>query len=797
MTFANLESLSSVRAKINDTLVTVAGMLGFSKVVVVGQADIIAPVKNSTLTFVAGANIALTTDGGANSITISSSSGGAGVTNLAYNAVTSVVSSDTGTDATLTLVDGVNPGLMSSANFTKLGAITGANTGDQTSIVGLSGTKAQFDTAVSDGNIQFVGDAPTAHTHLLAAGATDVTITATNLNALDDGLNTTLHFHDADRARAAHTGTQLASTISDLSTAVAATPAVTANTAKVTNATHTGDVTGATALTIANAAVTNTKLANVATSTIKGRVTAATGNPEDLTPAQVRTLINVADGAQVNVATNLTYTAGTRALASSTGTGATLPLFSATDAGLVPLSGGGTANFLRADGAFAAPAGGGDMVLATAQTNSGLKTFLDATFGLRNVVNTFTSFFTNTNTAARTYTLKDASGTVAFVSDITGTNSGTNTGDQTITLTGDVTGTGTGSFAATVAANAITLAKMAQVGTATFLGRATAATGNVESLSVAQTKTVLAYTPADIGAATAAQANATHTGDAAGATALTLATVNANVGAFGSATAVGAFTVNGKGLTTAASAVAIAIPSTQVTDFSTAADARIGAASINALADVIITTPATGQVVKFNGTNWINDTDATVGGGLSDGDKGDITVSMVGTVWNIDAGVVTLAKQADVATGTVFYRKTAAAGPPEVQTLATLKTDLGLTGTNSGDQTVTLTGNVTGTGTGSFATTIANGVVTNAMQANMAAGTIKGNATAGVGAPVDYAPYGLLYATGSSIGVPIASQAQAEAGTTNTDAMTPLRTKQAIDAQIGIDIAMRNNIFPN
>ena len=43
--------------------------------------------------------------------------------------------------------------------------------------------------------------------------------------------------------------------------AVAATPAVTANTAKVTNATHTGDVTGATALTIANDAVTNAKAA--------------------------------------------------------------------------------------------------------------------------------------------------------------------------------------------------------------------------------------------------------------------------------------------------------------------------------------------------------------------------------------------------------------------------------------------------------------------------------------------------------------------------------------------------------
>ena len=128
---------------------------------------------------------------------------------------------------------------------------------------------------------------------------------------------------------------------------------------------------------------------------------------------------------------------------------------------------------------------------------------------------------------------------------------------------------------------------------------------------------------------------------------------------------------------------------------------------------------------------------------------GDVTAgpgsgSQAGTIAN-DA--VTLGKMANVATGTVFYRKTALTGDPEVQTLATLKTDLGLTGTNSGDQTsivgitgttaqfntalsdndfatgggtatgtntgdqtITLTGGVTGSGTGSFAAT----VVTNA-----------------------------------------------------------------------------------
>ena len=62
----------------------------------------------------------------------------------------------------------------------------------------------------------------------------------------------------------------------------------------------TGDVTApvdSNATTIANNAVSNVKAADVPTQTIKGRATAATGDPEDLTPTQVRAIINVADGA--------------------------------------------------------------------------------------------------------------------------------------------------------------------------------------------------------------------------------------------------------------------------------------------------------------------------------------------------------------------------------------------------------------------------------------------------------------------------------------------------------------------
>jgi hypothetical protein len=88
---------------------------------------------------------------------------------------------------------------------------------------------------------------------------------------------------------------------------------------------------------------------------------------------------------------------------------------------------------------------GGDMVLADAQTVSGIKTFLDTTMKLRNVANTFDGYFVNTNTADRIYTLQDAAGTLAFVTrtivGITGTKSQFDTActDGDFLYVGDVT----------------------------------------------------------------------------------------------------------------------------------------------------------------------------------------------------------------------------------------------------------------------------------------------------------------------------------------------------------------------
>ncbi|WP_264524802.1 hypothetical protein [Flavobacterium sp. N502536] len=55
-----------------------------------------------------------------------------------------------------------------------------------------------------------------------------------------------------------------------------------------------------------------------------------------------------------------------------------------------------------------------DMDTTSPQNVSGIKTFLNGMLGLRNGANTFTSFFTNTNTASRTYTLQNGNGTLMF-----------------------------------------------------------------------------------------------------------------------------------------------------------------------------------------------------------------------------------------------------------------------------------------------------------------------------------------------------------------------------------------------
>jgi len=64
---------------------------------------------------------------------------------------------------------------------------------------------------------------------------------------------------------------------------------------------------------------------------------------------------------------------------------------------------------------------------------------------------------------------------------------------------------------------------------------------------------------------------------------------------------------------------------------------------------------------------------------------------------HIDDQAVSLIKMKDMATSSLIYRTTAGTGTPEINSLATLKTDLGLVGGNTGDQDLSHTGEVTGT----------------------------------------------------------------------------------------------------
>ena len=65
------------------------------------------------------------------------------------------------------------------------------------------------------------------------------------------------------------------------------------NNGKVSNANHTGDVTGSTALTIGANKVTNTKAAQMAAHTFKGNNTAGLANQKDLTIAEMQSELNI------------------------------------------------------------------------------------------------------------------------------------------------------------------------------------------------------------------------------------------------------------------------------------------------------------------------------------------------------------------------------------------------------------------------------------------------------------------------------------------------------------------------
>jgi hypothetical protein len=198
----------------------------------------------------------------------------------------------------------------------------------------------------------------------------------------------------------------------------------------------TGDVAatgpGSVTATIQLGVVTNAKLATMAANSIKGNNTGSTGAPLDLTTAQVTAMLN---------------------------------LFSPTLQGLTPASGGGTATWLRADGTWTDPT---TVITATAPI----------------------AYNTSTHVVSSAQASTSTSGYLSST-DWNTFNGKQAAGNYVTALTGDVTATGPGSVAATIANNAVTNAKAAQMPANTIKGNNTGSTANAADLTTAQTTAML------------------------------------------------------------------------------------------------------------------------------------------------------------------------------------------------------------------------------------------------------------------------------------------------------------------
>lgn len=172
-------------------------------------------------------------------------------------------------------------------------------------------------------------------------------------------------------------GTYGIAVAADITSALGYTPYNSSNPAGYITAastvTLTGNVTGSgpttnVVTTIANNVVTNAKLAQLPALTIKGNNTGVIANAADLTVAQVLAM---------------------------------LPLFTSSTAGLVPPSGGGSTNFLRADGLWQ-PAGGAPVMLATpiVVLDSGIFSTGHITGGLYSTSGPLNNGWTNYNLAS-------------------------------------------------------------------------------------------------------------------------------------------------------------------------------------------------------------------------------------------------------------------------------------------------------------------------------------------------------------------------------------------------------------
>ena len=255
---------------------------------------------------------------------------------------------------------------------------------------------------------------------------------------------------------------------------------------------HTGDVTssaGAVALTIAANAVTNAKMATMANNTLKGNVSGGAAAPADLTAAQVKSMLAISTADVSGLSSTYLPLAGgtlTGELVSNTGTYDQLRLMA---------PGGAQKLWVRAgydtDGSATPVASALNVMFQSSGSSSGSFSFVSgntkvASLSGSGLVLTVPLF---TNVASAPVVGTDASGRVTSVTTLPASVMPAHTGDVTSSA---------GAVGLTIAANAVTNAKMATMAANTIKGNNTGSAAAPADLTVAQVKSMLALSTADV-----------------------------------------------------------------------------------------------------------------------------------------------------------------------------------------------------------------------------------------------------------------------------------------------------------
>jgi hypothetical protein len=288
-----------------------------------------------------------------------------------------------------------------------------------------------------------------------------------------------------------------------------------------------------------------------------------------------------------------------------------LSLFTSTTQGLVPASGGGTTHFLRADGTFATPPGGGGTVtsvsvvsangfagtVATATTTPAITLSTTITGILQGNGTAISAATTGNLTDAGTDGITITGGTGAVlgsgttisqhVADTTHNgylsstdwNTFNGKGSGSVTSVAFSDGSSTPIYAVSgspiTTSGTLTITLDTQSANTVFAGPTSGAAAQPTFRSLVSAD-LPAISPSGItltdnhilvGNASNVAADVAMSGDATivASGALTLATVNSNVGTFGSSTSIPTFTVNAKGLITAASGNVVIAPAGTLT----------------------------------------------------------------------------------------------------------------------------------------------------------------------------------------------------------------------------------------